>query len=97
VTPFGSWSFDLSEPEAAVLLRDLPTGGVLVSHSPPRGVLDVSSSGKSLGSTAVREAILRCKPRLVVCGHIHHCGGRSERLGETLVVNAGSGGVCVPW
>jgi Icc-related predicted phosphoesterase len=95
VTPFGSWSFDLSEYEATAMLQGLPTRGVLVSHSPPKGVLDVSSSGKSLGSTAVRDAVLRCKPRLVVCGHIHRCGGRSERLGESLVVNAGPAGVCI--
>jgi Icc-related predicted phosphoesterase len=95
VTPFGSWSFDLSEPEAAQLLKDMPSGGVLVSHSPPKGVLDVSSSGKSLGSTAVRDAILRCKPKLVVCGHIHHCGGLSQQLGESLVVNAGPAGIAV--
>lgn len=95
VTPFGSWSFDLSEPDAEALLRALPSGGVLVSHSPPKGVLDVSSSGKSLGSTAVRDAVLRCKPKLVVCGHIHHCGGRTQQLGESLVVNAGPAGMVV--
>ena len=95
VTPFGSWSFDLSEPEAAQLLKAMPTGGVLVSHSPPKGVLDVSSSSKSLGSTAVRDAVLRCKPKLVVCGHIHHCAGRSERLGDSLVVNAGPAGIAL--
>jgi Icc-related predicted phosphoesterase len=95
VTPFGSWSFDFSEPDAEAMLRGLPSGGVLVSHSPPKGVLDVSSSGKSIGSTAVRDAVLRCKPKLVVCGHIHHCGGRSQRLGESLVVNAGPAGMVV--
>ena len=41
VTPFGSWSCDFSEDEAAELLKDFPPGGVLVSHSPPKGCLDV--------------------------------------------------------
>ncbi len=95
VTPFGSWSFDMTEAEAELMLQKMPSGGVLVSHSPPKGVLDVSSSGKSLGSMAEREAILRSKPKLVVCGHIHHCGGHSQQLGETLVVNAGPAGICV--
>ena len=95
VTPFGSWSYDLSEEQAAELLKDCPAGCVLVTHSPPKGALDVSSSGQSLGSTAVRETIERARPALVVCGHIHACGGQSESLGETTVINAGPGGV--PW
>lgn len=93
VTPFGPWSYDFPEEEAARLLEGCPTGAVLVSHSPPRGVVDVSSLGLSLGSTAVRDAVLRTRPRLVVCGHIHESGGQTGKLGETPVVNAGPAGV----
>jgi Icc-related predicted phosphoesterase len=93
ITPFGDWSFDLSEDDAARLLAGCPKGAVLVSHSPPQGVLDVSSSGKSLGSIAVHQAIDRCQPRLVVCGHIHACGGQAATIGATTVINAGPEGV----
>ena len=93
VTPFGAWSWDFTEDEAADLLADCPAGGVLVSHSPPKGVVDVSSDGQSLGSTAIREAIQTKQPALVVCGHIHGSGGQQGRLGETVVVNAGPEGV----
>lgn len=93
VTPFGSWSFDFSEEQATELLKDFPEGGVLVSHSPPKGCLDVDGSGTSRGSTAVRELIQSKKPALVVCGHIHACGGRTETLYGTTVVNAGPAGV----
>ena len=93
VTPFGAWSYDFTEDEAAALLAGCPAGCVLVSHSPPKGAADVSSRGQSLGSTAVRDAILRVRPVLVVCGHIHACAGRPARLGGTPVVNAGPGGV----
>lgn len=92
-TPFGDWSFDLSEAEAARLLENCPRGAVLVSHSPPRGALDVSSSGHSLGSESVRRAIEEKRPALVVCGHVHASGGRSAWLGETAVVNAGPSGM----
>ncbi len=95
VTPFGSWSYDFTEEEATSLLQDCPSGGVLVSHSPPQGVLDQSSRGTSLGSRAVRQTILDRQPRLVVCGHIHASGGQQEMLGETLVVNAGPAGLVV--
>ena len=93
ITPFGSWSYDFSEDEAYNLLRDCPSGGVLVSHSPPAGVLDASSDGKSLGSQAVRETILIKKPNLVVCGHIHGSAGKIDRIGETTVINAGPNGI----
>jgi len=92
VTPFGSWSYDFSEVEAERLLRDCPTGAVLVSHSPPKSAVDVTGSGQSLGSTAVRDAVIRLKPRLVVCGHIHASAGKRAQIGKTIVINAGPDG-----
>jgi len=93
VTPFGSWSYDFTEEEAAALLRDCPARGVLVSHSPPKGILDRSSDSRHLGSQAVRETIDIKKPLLVVCGHIHASSGRRMQLGSTVVVNAGPDGI----
>ncbi len=93
VTPFGSWSYDFTEDEAEELLAECPEGGVLVSHSPPKGVVDVSSRGLSLGSVAVREVVERRRPKLVVCGHIHDSAGQHARFRETMVVNAGPGGL----
>ena len=52
ITPFGSWSYDFTEPEAANLLERCPKGAVLISHSPPFGLLDVSSRGQHLGSSS---------------------------------------------
>jgi uncharacterized protein len=95
VTPFGPWSWDFTEEQGVSLLANSPRGAVLVSHSPPKGTLDRSSSGRSLGSSAVRDAIIRLRPRLVVCGHIHGSGGQSQTMGVTTVVNAGPAGV--PW
>ena len=92
-TPFGSWSYDFSEEQAYDLLDDCPPGGVLVSHSPPKGILDISSDGKSLGSLAVWDTLDRTKPDLVVCGHIHGSAGRSNQLGDTTVINAGPYGI----
>jgi Icc-related predicted phosphoesterase len=93
VTPFGAWSYDLSEEEAASQLARCPGGCILVTHSPPKTVVDVSSRGDSLGSTAIRDAIVRTRPRLAVCGHIHASGGQQGTLGETPVVNAGPAGI----
>jgi Icc-related predicted phosphoesterase len=93
ITPFGAWSYDFSEYEANGLLRDCPNGCVLISHSPPQGVLDLSPDGRRLGSQAVREAIEDKQPELVVCGHIHASAGQISRLGKTTVINAGPGGI----
>ncbi|MDX1493097.1 MAG: metallophosphoesterase family protein, partial [Longimicrobiales bacterium] len=89
VTPFGSWSYDFSEEEARELLEGCPSGGVLVTHSPPRGHVDVAGGGEHLGSRAVLEAIQRAEPALVVCGHIHACWGEESVLGTTRIINAG--------
>lgn len=93
ITPFGDWSYDFSEADAERLLTDCPMHTVLISHSPPKGAVDKSSSGQSLGSTSVRDAILRTKPRLVVCGHIHASGGQKGSIGAAPVINAGPAGI----
>ncbi|HVW02300.1 MAG TPA: metallophosphoesterase family protein [Planctomycetaceae bacterium] len=89
ITPFGDWSFDFSEEDATRMLAPCPAGAVLVAHSPPLGTLDQSSRGGNLGSTAIRDAILRVRPRLVVCGHIHASGGKQADLDGIPVINAG--------
>ena len=94
VTPFGSWSFDLGEDEASVLLRECPEGAILVTHSPPLGHVD-ETGGRHLGSRAVLETIERARPCLVVCGHIHSCWTQESWVGDTRIVNAGPVGVWV--
>ena len=93
VTPFGPWSYDFTEDQARELLRDCPSGGVLISHSPPKGILDLSSDGRRLGSQAVRETIKNKKPILVVCGHIHGSAGQVAHLDDITIINAGPEGM----
>ncbi|HET9949446.1 MAG TPA: metallophosphoesterase family protein [Longimicrobiales bacterium] len=94
VTPFGAWSYDLDEEEAAALLEECPEGGVLVTHSPPYGHAD-GDGERHLGSRAILEAIRRARPRLAVCGHIHACWEDESFEGGTRIVNAGPRGVLV--
>ena len=72
-------------------------------HCPPYGSnldeapqidenLNVKEAGRALvpvGSTAVRDAILKHQPLLSLHGHIHESKG-TARLGKTLSINAGS-------
>ena len=89
VTPFGSWSCDLSEEDAGQMLAKCEAAEILVLHSPPKGVADVTSGGQSVGSTAIYNAIERIQPRLAFCGHIHDSWGQTGRIGATQVVNLG--------
>ena len=88
-TPFGAWSCDLSDAEAKALLQAMETADVLISHSPPKGVADRTSSGQSVGSEAVREALQRVQPKLCLCGHIHDSWGETGTVGVTAVHNLG--------
>ena len=107
-TPFGELSYDFSEAEAQHLLADCAKWlcadvessstnepSVFVTHSPALGLLDVSSKGASIGSQSILAAIDRCKPRLVVCGHVHACGGQTIDHGPTKIVNAGPHGIVI--
>jgi Icc-related predicted phosphoesterase len=76
---------------------------VFSCHCPPYGSnldeapevdadLNVKDAGRSLvpvGSTAVRDAIMKYQPLVSLHGHIHE-GKGSARLGKTLSINAGS-------
>ena len=89
VTPFGSWSCDLTEAQAGALLDAMETADILISHSPPKGLADRTSTGASVGSTAVRSAIERVQPRFCLCGHVHESWGQSGLIGGTEVHNLG--------
>ncbi|NRB16817.1 MAG: metallophosphoesterase family protein [Rhodobacteraceae bacterium] len=89
VTPFGGWSCDLTEVFAAQMLEACNAADVLITHSPPRGVADVTSGGVSVGSEAIRAAIERLQPQLALCGHIHDSWGQRGFIGDCEVVNLG--------
>lgn len=91
-TPFGSWSVDMSEKDAAAMLSHCPDRSVLVTHSPPKGCLDIMHTGRHMGSHTVRSCIETAHPILSVCGHIHECGGKKDVVAGVPVVNAGPDG-----
>lgn len=89
VTPFGSWSCDLAEEQASAMLDICDKADILITHSPPKGIADMTSTGLSVGSTAIYSAIERLQPKLALCGHIHDCWGQTGTIGKTKVVNLG--------
>lgn len=62
---------------------------ILVTHSPPYGILDKTDRGQHVGSVYLKSQVIHVvKPKLHVFGHIHECGGRKIDLVTTVCVNA---------
>jgi Icc-related predicted phosphoesterase len=96
--PFGGTPYERSESQFAAAAEDAlgaaATSGarpvVLVSHQPPRDTRCDLTRGGHVGSSAIRAAILRHQPELVLCGHIHESAG-NDLLEASRIVNPG------PW
>ena len=82
--PFGTgWAFNEANPP-------MPTGrpDVLISHGPPRGILDiVARGGMNVGCPHLARWVATHPPLLHVFGHIHEGYGTTRR-GDTQFVNA---------
>lgn len=85
---FHEWAFNLRRgPALEEVWARAPSGvDVLVTHTPPLGVLDRTNDGRRVGCEALREALPRIAPRLHVFGHIHEAAG--THAGPPLSVNA---------
>ena len=77
------------EEELIEKWKDIPSGiDVLVTHTPPYGILDVPSSGTThLGCPHLQNELKRIKPRVHLFGHVHASYG-SHQAGDTKYVNA---------
>ena len=62
---------------------------ILVTHTPPQGILDASRGGQSLGCPALADELPRIAPRVHCFGHVHASVGQ-RKLGDTLFINAAS-------
>jgi len=82
------WAFHVDRANASERFGRIPEGiDILLSHSPPGGVLD-RVGRESVGSAALASAINRTAPRWSVFGHIHECGGERVKVGATSFYNA---------
>ncbi len=59
---------------------------VLITHSPPAGILD-HCFGNPLGSQSLYDIVTRCKPKYHIFGHVHTEHGASRVLDETIYAN----------
>ncbi len=65
---------------------------ILVSHAPPRDVLDLAMRFgiNHIGCITVREHLDANSFAGVICGHVHRCGGKLRTVADTPVINIAS-------
>jgi Icc-related predicted phosphoesterase len=82
------WAFgQRSEPGLHDKWKMMPTGiDILVTHSPPKNILDKTYSEENVGSPGLLgEVIGRIKPKVHVFGHVHEAYGTVQMDGITFV------------
>lgn len=78
------WAFYGSDAALQARAEAIPEGlDILISHGPPLGQGDRVKGWQQtcLGDVHLAKAIVRKKPRVTVCGHIHEGFGKYESLG----------------
>lgn len=82
------WAYYLSDDERKRKWELIPSyTDVLITHTPPFGILDLPRSGGNVGCPFLRSTVAEIAPRLHCFGHIHASAGRSDHE-KTFFVNA---------
>jgi Icc-related predicted phosphoesterase len=77
--PYKDWFFMAEEDRLAEIYQDMPANlDVLITHGPPRGILDPGFAGDHVGSVALMDAIASRTIRHHVFGHLHAGGGKAQ-------------------
>ncbi len=71
---YGDWGFQYRPNESRVFEIDQVVD-IVVTHGPPRGIMDYTSSGERAGCKGLFAAVARARPRVHCFGHIHEGWG----------------------
>ncbi len=90
VTGLPRWAFNMSDTNVWKYVRELPTevkkADIIVSHAPPRGILDKTINGSHGGVEAYNSLIIQGqfpKVKHWISGHVHEGYGTLEKDGCT--------------
>lgn len=86
--PFMNWAFNLPEEDLRRKFEHIPKDvDVLITHSPPYGILDSVNGREHLGSKSLLKRVREAKPRYHVFGHIHDSYGKqiNNTVGTTFI------------
>ncbi len=90
--------FQMSEPEIYGTLKKGfekikdAERKIMITHVHPSKSLMAKLSHFVPGSEGVRKAILKFKPDIAICSHVHEADGIEEKIGKTRVINVGRKG-----
>lgn len=84
---FYHWAFNLprGQPLAEIWSLIPDDTDVLITHTPPYGILDHLDTGRHVGCVDLTHALRRVQPKLHVFGHIHEAYGLFEQSGTTFI------------
>ncbi len=68
---------------------------IMVTHAHPSDSVTEKFSHFIKGSKAVRSAIDKFSPDILLCGHVHEAQGLEEKIGKTRVINVGRQGTWI--
>ena len=85
----GHWAFNLERGRAIRKRWNLIPQNIdiLVTHTPPYGILDESQTYKNIGCEELLKHVVDIKPTLHLFGHVHDDFGK-KNIGPTLFVNS---------
>jgi hypothetical protein len=73
-------------------LQDHKYKVVLVTHQPPYNTKLDKIYRELSGSKSIRKFIEKNQPAYCICGHIHENEGKSDKIGDTVIINPGPEG-----
>ena len=80
------WAYYLDDDELQDRWELIPDAvEVLITHTPPFGVLDRNSSGRNCGCPELQRRLLNLHPRIHCFGHIHASAGTTSMNGTTFI------------
>jgi len=84
---FCGWAFGVdTEEELALRYDNIPMDtDILVTHSPPYGILDQCADGRKVGSKALLAKVSKVQPKVNCFGHIHEAYGYETHAATTYI------------
>jgi Icc-related predicted phosphoesterase len=88
VPELASWAHYRTADELKRAWAKIPENvDVLITHTPPKGILDKNSNGRECGCSQLRTRLQELRPQVHCFGHIHASAGTIDLAG-TKYVNA---------
>jgi Icc-related predicted phosphoesterase len=85
---FGGWAFMKKDKDLQSIWNQIPDAtDILITHSPPFGVLDKTTKNLNVGSKTLRNKVRKIKPKIHIFGHIHEASG-IKKINKTKFINA---------